>query len=292
MTAPPQGGAHFLLSSRSLISYYPLIVSLLCVLSAVNMKLYDTHVHFNDLLDEMDIESILAGSDDVRGMIAVGGSPDANEQAAKLALSNPGRIKAAACYGRQLAGKDCSMSELEARLATGRFCAIGETGLDFHYDSDTREAQIVLFEQMLDIAGRHKLPVIVHSRNAEEVTTAMLREHLKHRRNGPSLPGILHCFTGSRKFASDLLDLGFLISFSGIITFKNAGDLHEVAAMIPDDRLLIETDSPYLSPEPHRGETNTPAMVRYVAEALAKIRDASFENIASITARNAERLFL
>ncbi len=256
------------------------------------MTLYDTHVHFDDLLARTDLQSVLAEADEVRVMIAIGGSPEANAQAASLALSYPGRIKASAAYGRQMTGDEHDTSSLEILLNKHRFSAIGETGLDFHHDLETSDAQIVLFQQMLDLACAHRLPVIVHSRETEDITITMLAEYVKRWNGESSLPGVLHCFTGSRAFAAKLLDMGFLISFSGILTFKNAGDLRSVAAMIPEDRLLIETDSPYLTPEPHRGKTNTPAMVRYVAEALAAIRNTSLEEIALITSRNAKRLFI
>ncbi|MDP2991180.1 MAG: TatD family hydrolase, partial [Kiritimatiellota bacterium] len=134
-------------------------------------------------------------------------------------------------------------------------------------------------------------PVIVHTREAEAETLAALRAHAAAWRGAPDRIGVMHCFTGGELFARDLLALGFFISFSGIITFKNAGSLLAVAALVPEDRLLIETDAPYLAPEPFRGQPNEPAHVRRVAEILAEIRHTSWETIAEITARNAERLF-
>ena len=203
-----------------------------------------------------------------------------------------------------------TMDELEAMLAAPEVVAVGEIGLDFHHGrhvgpapsrgakwplalrrGETALAQSELFRRMLLLARDHRLPVCVHTRAAEAETLAALREHAAAWCGAPNRIGVMHCFTGGEVFARDLLALGFYISFSGIITFKNAGGLLAVAALVPDDCLLIETDAPYLAPEPFRGQPNEPANVRRVAEALAEIRHTSWETIAEITARNAERLF-
>ena len=183
------------------------------------------------------------------------------------------------------------MDELETMLAAPEVVAIGEIGLDFHHDRETALAQIELFQRMLLLARDRQLPVSVHTREAEAETLAALGAHAAAWRGAPDRIGVMHCFTGGEVFARDLLALGFFISFSGIITFKNAGGLFAVAALVPEDRLLIETDSPYLAPEPFRGQPNEPAHVRRVAEVLAEIRHTSWETIAEISTRNAERLF-
>ena len=267
--------------------------------------LVDTHVHFDgmiaadDMLDAIVARAAQAG---VSRLIAVGGSPAANRTALEIARAYPERIRAAVGYDRDLAsavlpGRSAPvepgnpMDELETMLAAPEVAAVGEIGLDFHRGQDSAAAQIELFRRMLTLARDRRLPVCVHTRAAETETLAALREHTAAWRGAPDRIGVMHCFTGGEVFARDLLALGFMISFSGIITFKNVGSLRAVAVLVPEDRLLIETDSPYLAPEPFRGQPNEPAHVRRVAETLATIRHTSWETIAGISARNAERLF-
>jgi TatD DNase family protein len=175
--------------------------------------------------------------------------------------------------------------------ATSEVAAIGEIGLDFHHGRENAPAQIKLFSRMLELARKRSLPVCVHTREAEAETLAALREHAAGWRGAPDGIGVLHCFTGGEVFARELLALGFCVSFSGIVTFKNSENLRAAAAVVPDDRLLIETDSPFLAPEPLRGRPNEPANLERVAVVLAGIRKTSLETIASITTRNARRLF-
>lgn len=272
--------------------------------------LTDTHVHFDGMIAAGDtLATILARAAQagVSHMIAVGGSPSANRTALEIARAYPGCIRAAVGYNRDQTAAANPMDELEAMLAAPEVAAIGEIGLDFHHDrqagasgakcpptlrrDETMPAQIELFRRMLTLARDRSLPICVHTREAEAETLAALREHAAAWRGAPDRIGEMHCFTGGEVFARDLLALGFAISFSGIITFKNAGSLRAVAAMVPDDRLLIETDAPYLAPEPFRGQPNEPARVRRVAEVLAEIRHTSLETVAATTACNAERLF-
>ncbi len=271
--------------------------------------LADTHVHFDGLTQAgYTIQAIMerAARAGVSRMIAIGGSPAANRAALEIARLYPGRIRSAVGFNRDFAdafgyqstrhslalpGEGGMMDELEAMLAAPEVVAIGEIGLDFHHESETSSAQIKLFKCMLRLARDHRLPVSVHTRQAEDETLAALREHAAAWRGAPDRIGVMHCFTGNEVFARDLLALGFMISFSGIITFKNAGNLLSVAAMVPDDRLLIETDAPYLAPEPFRGQPNEPAHVRRVAETLAMIRCVGWETIAALTARNAAKMF-
>ncbi len=164
--------------------------------------------------------------------------------------------------------------------------AIGESGLDyFHYDGDT-DRQRQRFRQHIQVANQVGKPVIVHTRNATEDTLTILEEE-----NAVDCGGIIHCFTESAAFAEQAMAMGLLISISGIITFKNADQLRDIAKTIPDDFLLIETDSPYLAPVPYRGKQNQPAYVRQVAETLAEIRGTTVEHIAAVTRENFYRLF-
>ena len=288
--------------------------------------LVDTHVHFDGMieaggiLDAIVARAVQAG---VSHMIAIGGSSAANQTAVATARAYPDIIRAAVGYDRHVGVFDakgplvlrrgdqtavaCPLDELRGLLALPEVAAIGEIGLDFHHGrhvgasgakwplvlrcGETALAQIELFQRMLLLARDYQLPVSVHTRAAETETLDALRAHAAAWRGTPDRIGVMHCFTGGEVFARDLLALGFMISFSGIITFKNVGSLRAVAALLPEDRLLIETDSPYLAPEPFRGQPNEPAHVRRVAETLATIRHTSWETIAGISARNAERLF-
>lgn len=162
--------------------------------------------------------------------------------------------------------------------------ALGETGLDYYYNNSEKDEQINCFEMHLKNVSKLDLPVIVHTRDADEDTINCLKKF-------PGIKGVLHCFSGSKELAKQALDLGFYISFSGIITFKTAGDLREVVKFVPDDRLLVETDSPFLAPIPHRGKPCEPAFTRITAELVAELREKPFEEIAKITTDNFFRLF-
>lgn len=164
--------------------------------------------------------------------------------------------------------------------------ALGETGLDYYYSTETKGLQQESFVAHLQAAGRAGLPVIVHTRNAREDTIDLIRNY-----GSREHAGVLHCFTESWEMARAALDLNFYISLSGIVTFKNAGDLRDVARKLPLDRLLVETDSPYLAPVPYRGKPNIPAYVREVAEFIAELRGISFAQLAEITTENFYRLF-
>jgi TatD DNase family protein len=224
-------------------------------------------------------------------MTAIGGSEEANALAVSLAERYPDRIRAAVGYDRDEAEGSPLIAALEAVLRRPGVGAVGETGLDYHYGKDTASAQRTLFAAMLAVAGDHRLPVVVHSREADEDTLRMLREHAAGRRADPDRIGVLHCFTGDDAFADALLEIGFFISFSGIVTFPGAAALRDVARRVPLHRLLIETDAPYLAPPPHRGKRNEPAYVVRVAEVLAEVRGIGVPEVAAATHRNASRLF-
>jgi TatD DNase family protein len=170
---------------------------------------------------------------------------------------------------------------------SSRVIAWGEIGLDFHYDNSPRDVQREVFRRQLDLARDARLPVIIHTREAEDETIEILKSHLA----GPNLAGIMHCFSGGLRLAQQALELGLLISFSGIVTFKKADELRAIARRVPLDRLLIETDSPFLSPVPFRGKRNEPAYVVEVGRCLASIHGLGIEEIARITTENFTRLF-
>jgi TatD DNase family protein len=161
----------------------------------------------------------------------------------------------------------------------------GEIGLDYYYDNSPRDVQCKVFRRQVELGRKCDLPLIIHTRDAEEDTIAILRDASHDYR------GVIHCFTGTQGLAESAIRMGFYISFSGVLTFKTAGDLREVARNTPLDKILIETDCPYLAPVPHRGKRNEPAFVKETAAKLAEIKGASIDEIARITSANFKRLF-
>jgi TatD DNase family protein len=182
---------------------------------------------------------------------------------------------------------DVDTAKLVARAAHRRVIGIGETGLDYYYDHSDRERQRASFRSHIAASRATGLPLIVHTRDAEDDTAAILTEEM----GKGAFPGVIHCFTASDAFAKIALDLGLYISISGIVTFKNAKDLQATAATVPEDRLLIETDAPFLSPVPHRGKTGEPAYVADTARFLSGLREVSVEQLGETTSANFRRLF-
>ena len=185
----------------------------------------------------------------------------------------------------QHVGMDCA--KLVAKSAHPRVVAIGETGLDYYYDKSDRAQQCTGFREHIKASRETGLPIIIHTRDAEADTAAILTEEMGE---GP-FTGVIHCFTASAEFARIALDLGLYISLSGIVTFKNAKDLQDVAKWLPADRLLVETDAPFLAPIPHRGRTGEPAFVADTARFVAQLRDVAAESLAQQTSDNFYDLF-
>src|SRR5215510_10456846 len=190
----------------------------------------------------------------------------------------------ASLYDEVLERKLLAMSDHEKVIGWG------EIGLDYHYDHSPREDQRRVFRRQLRLALERRLPAIIHTREAEDDTIRILREDWAEV-GGDAIGGIIHCFTGTQKLADDAIEMGFHISFSGVLTFKNASDLREVARSVPTERLLVETDCPYLAPLPHRGKRNEPAFVRETAAKLAELKGVNVEEIALSTGENFKRLF-
>jgi TatD DNase family protein len=178
-----------------------------------------------------------------------------------------------------------TFAAMEALAAESKVLAIGEIGLDYHYDFSPRGVQRNVFIEQLKLAGRAGKPIVIHTREAWDDTLLVLREHW-------SGSGIIHCFSGGSAEARQALDLGFYLSFGGVLTFPKADALREAARLAPEDRLLIETDAPYLAPVPQRGKRNEPAFMVETARRLAEVRGAAPEHIAEVTTANFERLML
>ncbi len=182
---------------------------------------------------------------------------------------------------------DLGAAVLLAATDHPKVVGIGETGLDYYYDKSDRQVQQDLFRMHIGVARETGLPLIIHTRDAEEDTAAILRDEM----GKGAFPALIHCFTASADFARIVLDLGLSISISGIVTFKNAKDLQEIASWIPEDRLLVETDSPFLAPVPHRGRPCEPAFVADTAAFVANLRSEPLEKLADYTTRNFHALF-
>ncbi len=165
-----------------------------------------------------------------------------------------------------------------------RVLAIGETGLDYYYENSPRDVQRGVFRKQIELAREAELPLIVHTRDADEDTIQILEDEQPDR-------GVIHCFTGGAALADCALDLGFMISFSGIVTFNRADSIQSIAARVPEDRILVETDCPYLAPVPHRGDRNEPSFVRDTAQKLATLRGVTAEEIENQTSQNFQKLF-
>jgi TatD DNase family protein len=175
---------------------------------------------------------------------------------------------------------------LTALAARPSVVAVGEIGLDYHYDHSPRDAQREVFAKLIGLARDAKKPIVVHTREAPEDTLTILEAE-----GAREVGGVIHCFSEDRAFAARAMDLGFCLSFSGIVTFKKTLAIQEVAAWAPLDRILVETDSPYLAPVPHRGKTCEPAFVVHTAKRVAELRGTTLEALAAATTANAERVF-
>ncbi len=228
----------------------------------------------------------------VTRILAVGGNAELNAGAAAAVCAAPRQVRLALGLDRSQAGLSAEcVQAFESRLKAYALCAIGEAGLDYHHDAATRATQLTLFARMLDLAARRALPIIIHTREADEDTLAVMDEAGSAALAAAGRLGVAHCYTGDKAFAGKLLDRGLYVSFSGIVTFRNAAALRDVSAYVPADRLLIETDSPYLTPVPLRGRPNEPAFITHVAACVARQRATSPADLAYATTRNAEALF-
>ena len=247
----------------------------------------DSHAHLEFPDFDADREEVFerARASDVQYILAIGGASGPEHLRSGLQIAE-GRECVWATAGihpheARLAAKS-HFAELAQLASNPRIVAIGEVGLDYHYDHSPRETQRTVFVCQLEIAAGARLPVVIHCRDAWVDCLRTLEEHWK--RTG--LGGILHCFSGTWDDARRGMDLGFYVSFAGNLTFPKAANLREVAAQIPRDRLLIETDSPFLAPVPKRGKRNEPAYVRHTAEQLAALHHCSTQEAGEFTTRN------
>ncbi len=260
------------------------------------MKYFDSHAHYHDERFESEcemgidnlIDALLSSS--VSGIVNVGTSFETCRAAVAQAKKHDGMYTALGIYpsdAQYFEGTLAeAMSELESLVTDkGNKCvAIGEIGLDYHYPDTDRECQARFFRAQLELAKRLKMPVVIHDRDAHGDVLDILREF-------PEVRGVLHSFSGSPEMAAELVKHGYMISFSGTLTFTNARRVREVAAVLPHDSVMIETDCPYLTPHPHRGKTNHSGYLEYTNRTLSEIFGIGEEECAALTESNARRMF-
>ncbi|EEG76593.1 TatD family hydrolase [Dethiobacter alkaliphilus] len=249
--------------------------------------LIDTHAHLNDKRFSDDLPSVLerAKAAGVEIIINVGYDLASSENSLKFSDRFPQMYAAVGIHPHEAAQTPKGSLEGLRRLAVeNKVVALGEMGLDYYYDHSPRPVQQEMFRRQIRLALELDLPVIVHDRDAHHDVLTILREE-------GAVKGVMHCFSGDVAFARQCLDLGFYLSLAGPVTFKNAKDLAAVAREVPLERLLLETDAPYLAPVPYRGKRNEPAHVAVVAQKVAEIRETDVASIARQTTENAKRLF-
>ena len=255
------------------------------------MEYFDSHCHLDPMRYGDDLPQVIvrARTAGVVGMALIGTRAADSEAAAELAARESGLVVAAGIHPNDVAAVEPDEWDRITRLVvSGRVAAIGETGLDWYRDSASSELQREFFDRHIRLAQSLGLPLVVHTRDSIRDTLDTLRGALAR---GP-LSVVLHAFTGSQEEAEEAVSLGCCLGFAGMVTFRSAASLREVAAAVPQDRLLIETDSPFLSPEPLRGRRNEPSHVVHTARCLAIARGVSLERLAAETTANARRVFL
>jgi len=249
--------------------------------------LIDTHVHLNSTKFSDNLEEVIkrALDNDIKKMIVVGYDTKSNLKAIELAEEYPFIYATVGFHPTD--AKDITNDDFQLlykQLKHEKVVGIGECGLDFYWDKEHIDEQIEVFKKQIELSLELKLPLIIHMRDASEATYNVLSEY-EH------LKGIMHCYSGSAEMAPLFINMGLFISLGGPVTFKNGHKPKEVAAQVPLENLLIETDSPYLSPHPFRGKTNEPSRVKLVAEEIARIKKVPYQKIAEVTTNNALKLF-
>lgn len=251
------------------------------------MTLFDTHAHLLSESFDEDREQLIERlpSLGLAGVIEIGTTLADSAQAVSLAARTDYIYAAVGVHPHEAGdAPDDFIERLEALAAHEKAVAIGEIGLDYHYDFSPRDAQREVFSRQLALARRLGLPVAIHMREATQDTLAILGAH-------KGLRGVMHCYSGSAETARILVDMGLCISFTGSVTFKNARKTVEAAAAVPMERIMAETDCPYLSPEPVRGRRNDPSNVRHVLQKLADVKGVSFEDMCAANIQNAKGLY-
>ena len=248
----------------------------------------DSHCHLTD--ERIDTEKTIANmqADGLTALVTVGYDMPTSRRCLEIATTYPQVYATVGVHPSDVGGMtDADLDELKVLCQNPRVVAVGEIGLDYHYDDTDREKQKYWLCRQLELVEAVNLPAVFHLRDAYDDMLQIITAHRDKLTRG----GVMHCFSGSVETAKKYLDMGFYVSLSGTVTFKNAKKTVEVAKIVPDDRLLAETDCPYLAPEPYRGQLNVPHYVRHTIQKLADIRQRDFGYIEEITQRNTKDLF-
>ena len=256
------------------------------------MNLFDSHSHYNDEKFDIDRERIIKEtlSNGVSNFIVAGYNIQSSKKAIEIAKEYEEIYAIVGISPNDLEDLntediDIYVSEIEELAKDKEVVAIGEIGLDYYWNKENKELQKKVFIKQIELANKLNLPIVIHTRDATIDTINILKE------NNVIKKGIFHCCPLNMELIKEAIKLGFYISLSGVITFKNVKNAEEIINMIPEDKLLIETDSPYLSPEPMRGKRNNSMNVKYVAEKIANVKNKTLEEIAELTSKNAEIIF-
>ncbi len=256
------------------------------------MKLVDSHAHLNDEAYKEDLKEVIERvNEELAACICSSSDISSSQEAIRLAKENPKIFANVGVHPENV--EDFDEEKVSALLRCDKVVAVGEIGLDYHYLKDLSPEEIdaqklrqkEVFIRQINLANKFNLPIVVHSRDAMGDTIEILKK------NPPKRASLLHCYSGSVESAKILMDMGFSFSFGGVTTFKNAKSVQEVVKSLPLERILLETDCPYLAPEPFRGTRNEPKNVKYVADKIATLKGLSIEEVAEATTKNAKRLF-
>ncbi len=251
--------------------------------------LFDSHAHLDDPRFDKDRDEIISESfaSGVKKIINIGADIETSENSVKLAQKHDFIYAACGVHPHDADSYDANLEKrLEKLAANEKVVAIGEIGLDYHYDNSPREKQKEAFSSQIRLAGKLGLPIIIHDREAHKDCLDILKREMT-----PETTGVFHCYSGSAEMAGQIIEMGFYISFTGVVTFKNAKKVLRSVEAVPVDRLLSETDCPYMAPEPVRGKRNDPRNIRYVVECLAKIKGVDYERMCERLWMNTHKLF-
>lgn len=256
------------------------------------IELFDTHCHLTQRYLKEDVADTIerAAASGVTRMTVIGCGPTIEETREAVAIAErfDNVYATVGLHPHESSKWTDEMRDALRELARHpKVVAIGECGLDFHYDHSPRDVQRAAFRAQLELADVVDLPVVIHNRSSDEDCIEILKAHYKDK----PARGVIHCFSSSQQLADVALELGFHLGFTGILTFNNGKNVRDVLRTVPMDRVVIETDAPYLAPIPYRGKTNEPAYVRHVAEKVAEVRNMTLEDVAAQTTANARALY-
>ena len=251
--------------------------------------LFDTHVHLNDLKYKDDLEAVIQNAlqNDVSKMLVSGYDTRTNKRAIELAEKYDFMYATVGWHPVDAIDfTDADYETLKQMATHEKVVAIGECGLDYHWDKSPKDKQVEVFVAQINLARELQKPLVIHTRDSLADTLELLKIH-----NAQEVGGVMHCYSGSAEMMKDFINLNFIISLAGPVTFKNGRRPQEVATQIALDKLVIETDAPYLTPHPYRGTRNEPAYVKLIAEQIAALRGISYEEVAKQTTENACKIF-